>query len=119
MVHPAFRILMFSLLLQVSCGGGPTSPLEMTTLDPSDDHEKIAYYYRHEAALSRQQFEELTDQATVYERVFGPESDEVAGTRLLVQFYKEVAIEQDRLAELHMKIWRDRSSNQSMRPKDR
>lgn len=115
MVHPAFLTLLFSLLLQFGCSGGPTSPLEMTTLDPSDDHEKIAYYYRHEAALSRQQVEELTDQAAVYERVFGPKSDEVAGTRLLVQFYQEVAIEQDRLAELHMKIWRDRSSNQSMR----
>lgn len=119
MMHAAVFILTIGIFLHAGCRGGPTAPLEMTTLDPGDDHEKIARYYRHEAMLSRRQAEELTDQATAYERLFGRESDWVSGTRLLVQFYKEVASEQDRLAELHLKLGRDRSPNQPARSRDR
>jgi ubiquinone biosynthesis protein UbiJ len=83
----------------------------MTTLDPGDDHEKIASYYRHEAVTSRQQAEEMVKQAAIYEQLFGRESDWVSGTRLLVQFYEEVAREQDQLADLHLKLSKNRSSN--------
>jgi hypothetical protein len=54
--------------------------------------------------LSRQQVEELTDRAVLYEGLFGRESDWVTGTKLLVQFYREMALEQDRLAEMHLKL---------------
>jgi hypothetical protein len=112
MMHAAVRIVILGILLQAGCGAGPTAPLEMTTIDPGDDQEKIAHYYRHEAVLARQQAEELTNQAAVYVQLFGEESDWVSGTRLLVQFYEEVAREQDRLAEQHLKLGRGRFSNQ-------
>ncbi len=110
MMHAAIHISILGLLLQAGCSSGPPAPLEMTTLAPEDDHQKVARYYRHEAVLARQQAEELANQAVVYEQLFGQESDWVSGTRLLVQFYEEVAREQDRLAEQHQKLGRERSS---------
>jgi len=110
MKHAAAASLVLCLFLQTGCSSGLTAPLEMTTLNPGDDHQTIARHYLHEARLSRQQVEELSNQAVVYERLFGQESDWVSGTRLLVQFYQEVAREQDRLAELHMRLGKDRSS---------
>ncbi|MDK2742925.1 MAG: hypothetical protein NDI90_08410 [Nitrospira sp. BO4] len=110
MKHAVVSSLVLGLFLQTGCSSGVTGPLEMTTLNPGDDHQTIARHYLHEARLSRQQVEELSNQAAVYERLFGQESDWVSGTRLLVQFYQEVAQEQDRLAELHMRLGKDRSS---------
>lgn len=115
MMPAAIHILILGILLQVGCSSGPPAPLEMTTLDPVDDHQKIVLHYRHEAVSARQQAEELTNQAAVYERLFGRESDWVAGTRLLIQFYEDVAGQQDRLADLHQKLGKDRSSTQSSR----
>jgi hypothetical protein len=51
----------------------------------------------------------------VYEGLFGRESEWVTGTRLLKQFYEEVAREQDRLADLHLELSGGHSSNQSTR----
>jgi hypothetical protein len=115
MMPAALSILILGIFIQAGCSGGPPAPLEMTTLDPVDDHQKIALHYRHEAVLARQQAEELTNQAAVYERLFGRESDWVSGTRLLIQFYEDVAGEQDRLADLHQKFSKDRSSTQPSR----
>lgn len=112
MRDPAFRSLMLlvNLLLLLNYSGVPMAPLEMTTLNPGDDHETSAYHYHHEAVLARQQADELANQAVVYEQLFGPESDWVSGARLLVKFYEEVAREQARLAEQHLKLGRGRSS---------
>jgi len=63
--------------------------------------------------VSRQQVEVLTERVTIYERLFGRESDWVSGTRLLVQFYEEAAREQDRLADLHLELGRGRSPGPS------
>jgi hypothetical protein len=76
----------------------------MSTLDPDQDHRKIAAYYRHEAVVSRQKAEESTHRAGVYERLFGRESEWVTGTRLLAQFYEEAAREQERLARRHLEL---------------
>lgn len=111
MMHASILVLLLGFFLQAGCSGGPVAPLDMTTLDPGDDHEKIASYYRHEAVTSRQQAEEMVNQAAMYEQIFGRESDWVSGTRLLVQFYEKVAREQDQHAELHLKLGRNRSSN--------
>ena len=111
MMHASIRVLLLGFLLHAGCSGGPVAPLDMTTLDPGDDHEKIASYYRHEAVASRQQAEEMVNQAAIYEQLFGRESDWVSGTRLLVRFYEQVAREQDQLAELHLKLSRKRSSH--------
>ncbi|MBL8038518.1 MAG: hypothetical protein JSS38_08785 [Nitrospira sp.] len=120
MRHPAFRSLMLLVILPLllSCTGAPMVPLEMTTLNPGDDHETIAHHYRHEAVRARQQADELANQAVVYEQLFGPESDWVSGARLLVKFYEEVAREQARLAEQHLKLGRGRSSEQPAPSRD-
>lgn len=110
MKHGAVAPIILGLLVQFGCSSGLTAPLEMTTLNPGDDHQTVARHYRHEANLSRQQVEELSNQAAAYEPLFGQESDWVSGTRLLVQFYQELAREQDRLAELHMNLGKDRPS---------
>lgn len=112
MRHAVFCPLLLGFLLQAGCSSGPSAPLEMTTLNPGDDHEAIAHHYHHEAQLARQQVEELASQLVAYEQLFGQESDWVSGTRLLVQFYEEVAREQDRLAEQHFKLGRGLSPQQ-------
>src|SRR6478609_10764431 len=118
MKHAAGASIILGLLFQFGCSSGLTAPLEMTTLNPGDDHQTIARHYRHEASLSRQQVDELSNQAAAYEQLFGQESDWVSGTRLLVQFYQEVAQEQDRLAELHMNLGKDRSSKHAVPSRD-
>ena len=110
--------LLLGILLQAGCSSGPMAPLEMTTLNPSDDHQTIARHYRNEARLSRQQVTDLSNQVMIYEQLFGQESDWVSGTRLLVPFYQDVAWEQDRLAELHMNFGKDRSAMQPAHSRD-
>ena len=102
-------ILLFSVLLLSGCSRGPTTVLDPVSHDPDQDHWAIASYYTREAATSRQQAEEMASQTVVYERLFGRESDWVVGTQLLAQFYEEMAREQDRLADVHLKLSRDRS----------
>lgn len=103
-MQPVLLVLLLAVLLQPGCSRISTVPLELTTLDQSQDQEKIAAYYRHEAAVARQQAEELNHRAMVYERLFGPESEWVSGTRLLAQFYEEAAREAEQLAQRHLKI---------------
>ena len=117
-MHLPVLILLCGVLLMLGCTRGSTAVLDPVSRDPSQDHWAIASYYTRQAVASRQQAEELTNQAMVYERLFGRESDWVAGTRLLVQFYEEAAREQDRLADLHLELGRSRSSNQLTRSRD-
>lgn len=78
--------------------------LDLTTHDPAQDHQKIAAYYSHEAAKLRQASEEMSVRITVYERLFGPTSDWVAGTRLLAQSYEDAAKELERKAHEHIEL---------------
>lgn len=100
-------LLVFLWALQGSGCGTPKSllepkgPLEMTTLDPAQDHWRIATAYTHEAIAMRQKAEELSKQVERYERLFGANSEWVTGTRLLAQFYEDAAREQERLAGIH------------------
>ena len=103
-MHAAILVLLLAIFLQSGCSGGPAAPLDMTALNPGHDHGKIAAYYRHEAVVSRQQAEELTHRALVYEWLFGRESEWVTGTRLLAQFYEEAAREEERLASRHLRL---------------
>ena len=57
--------------------------------------------------MSRQQAEELTHRAMVYEGLFGRESEWVTGTRLLAQFYEEAAHEEEQLANRHLELLGD------------
>jgi hypothetical protein len=111
-MHLPGLILLFGVLLMLGCARGPTAVLDLVSRDPGQDHWAIASYYTRQAVTSRQQAEELSNQALVYERLFGRESDWVVGIRLLVQFYEEAAREQDRLADLHLELGRSRSSDQ-------
>jgi hypothetical protein len=103
-MQPALLVLLLAVFLQPGCSRISTVPLELTNLDQSQDQEKIAAYYRHEAAVARQQAEELHHRAMVYERLFGPESEWVSGTRLLAQFYEDAGYEAEQLAQRHLKI---------------
>ena len=104
MYHPPVLILLLGFVLVSGCSSADV--LDLVSRDPGQDHGAIASYYTREAALSRQQVEELTDRAVLYEGLFGQQSDWVTGTKLLVKFYQEMALEQDRLAELHLKLSR-------------
>ena len=104
MNHPPVLILLLGFVLVLGCSSGPTDVLDPVSRNPGQDHEAIATYYTREAALSRQQVEELNDRTVLYEGLFGRESDWVVGTKLLVKFYQEMALEQDRLADLHLKL---------------
>lgn len=111
-MHSAILVLLLGIFIQSGCSGGPAAALDMTSLNPGQDHGKIVTYYRHEAVVARQQAEALTNRAAVYERLFGRESDWVTGARLLAQFYDEAAREQDRLADLHLELGKGRSPDQ-------
>ena len=78
--------------------------LELTTHDPTQDHRKIAAYYSHEAATLRQSLEKMSVRIAVYERLFGPASDWVAGTRLLAQSYDTAAKEHEQKACEHLEL---------------
>jgi len=89
---------------------------DLTSHDSGHDHHwAIVSYYSREAAVSPQQAEEMTSRVATYERLFGPDSDWVAGTGLLVQFYEEAAREQERLADLYLELGRGRSPHQLAR----
>ena len=115
LTHPPVLVLLLGVLLMSGCTRAPTVILDPTSHDSGQDHWAIASYYSRQAAMSRQQAEEMTDRAVIYERLFGRESDWVTGTRLLEQFYEETAREQDRLADLHLELGRGRSPNQPTR----
>ena len=86
-----------------------SSELSLTTYDQSADQHMIADIHRREAARLRQMSEELTHRILVYERLFGPDSDWVKGTRLLAQTYAEAAQEQEGKAESHSRLAERRS----------
>ena len=113
----AMLVLLIAISLQFGCSGRPTALLDPASRDPGQDHWAIAAYYSRQAAESRQQAETLTGSIVAYERLFGPESEWVTGTRRLVQFYEDAAREQDRLADLHLELGRGHSSNQATRPR--
>ncbi|WP_447986776.1 hypothetical protein [Nitrospira sp. Nam74] len=95
-------VLLSSLALYSCVGFGP--PLDLSTMDPSEDQWRIAEYYSREAAGYRQKAEELHGRMLIYASLFGAESEWVNGTRLLAQSYEDAAFEHERLAEQHMKL---------------
>ncbi len=83
---------------------GTKTELEMTNYDAAQDHRKIAAYYMREAVKFRAVSEDLSDRVALYERLFGPTSDWVVGTRLLAQSYEERAKEHERKAGKHLEL---------------
>ena len=74
-MHPLVLVLLLGVLLVSGCTRGPRAVLDPVSRDPGQDHWAIASYYSHQAAMSRQQAEELTHRAMVYEGLFGRESE--------------------------------------------
>lgn len=114
------RNVVLLLILGLAIIAGCTTPtvkeeLELTSHDPTQDHRKIAAYYNHEAAKLRQASEEMSVRITVYERLFGPTSDWVNGTRLLTQSYEDAATELERKAHEHLELI-DRPQSRSEAP---
>jgi hypothetical protein len=105
-------VLVLGFVLMSGCVRGPTAVLDPASRDPGQDHWAIAAYYSRQSAESRQQAEVLTGSLVAYERLFGPESEWVTGTRRLVLFYEDAAREQDRLAELHLELGGSQSPHQ-------
>lgn len=98
-------LLALGIVVMIGCTIPTTKEeLELTTHNPSQDHGKIAAYYSHEAAKLRQASEEMSVRITVYERLFGPMSDWVVGTRLLTQSYEDAAKELERKAHEHIEL---------------
>jgi hypothetical protein len=95
-------ILVSSFMLWGCVGLGP--PLDLSTMDPSQDQWRIAEYYSREAMRLRQTAQELYDRVLIYERLFGAESEWVSGTRLLAQSYENAAFEHERLAHKHLEL---------------
>jgi hypothetical protein len=85
--------------LLFGCVNDRGSEFDLTSSDPSKDQ---AQFYYQEAMRFRQMADDLSHRALMYERLFGPKSDWVEGTRLLAQFYEDAAIEQERMAARHL-----------------
>ncbi|HSB44732.1 MAG TPA: hypothetical protein VLD60_06960 [Nitrospira sp.] len=92
--------LAFSALGCIRASG----PLDLTSQNPYYDQEQIASYYTREANNFKLKAQELSQRASVYEGLFGSDSEWVKGTRLLEQFYEYSAQEQERLAAEHLDI---------------
>lgn len=88
-------------LLAWGCAG-PNAPMELTTRDPSQDHELIAKYYAREAQALRQTAADLRERASLYEKLFGLDSEWARSARLLAQFYEDSAADRGRDAEVHL-----------------
>lgn len=86
-----------------SCVGvGP--PLDLSSMDPSQDQWRIAEYYSREATRYRLKSQDLYARTLIYERLFGADSEWVTGTRLLAQSYEDAAIDHERSARLHLEL---------------
>lgn len=81
---------------------GLSSPVDLSTTDPSQDQWRIAEYYSREAARFRQKSQDLYASALMYERLFGAASEWVSGARLLAQSYEDAASEREHLAQKHL-----------------
>lgn len=93
--------------------------LDLKSYDPTQDQRKIAEFYSQEATRLRQMARDQFHRATVYEHLFGPDSDWVEGTRLLAQSYEDAAQEQERTAERHRELVQDGRASQAVRPEPR
>jgi hypothetical protein len=76
----------------------------MGSLDPAQDHWKIASLYTQEANALRQRAEELNNQVATYEQIFGSDSEWITGSRILAQYYDNLAREREHQAALHLEL---------------
>ncbi|HNA86125.1 MAG: hypothetical protein KF854_14190 [Nitrospira sp.] len=103
------RCLVLVAACQMPACGNTASVFDLETNDPKQDQKKIAEFYAHEATRLRQMAQDYDHRVAVYERLFGPHSDWVEGTRLLSQSYEAAAQEQERIAARHQRLHDRRS----------
>lgn len=82
-------------------GDGRREPAHLSSSDTTHDQATIAASYREQAQTFRRNARDLADRLASYERIFGSDTDWVIGTKLLMQFYEDAAIERERKAERH------------------
>ena len=108
-----FRLIPSFLCLWALLGLGgcirPALPLAMGSLDPAQDHWKIAALYLQEAVALRQRAEEQNNRTATYEVIFGPDSEWSTGSRILAQSYENWARDRERQATLHLELANKRS----------
>jgi hypothetical protein len=92
------------LLGALSAGCSKNQAVSLNSLDADTAQWEIAMYYQREAAALKQRADEQAARMVVYEQLFGPKSDWVAGARKLREFYEESAREKEQLAELHRQL---------------
>lgn len=110
------RWVVLAELCMLSSCVNPVTELDLRTDDPRHDQWKIAEFHAHEATRLRRMAQDQLYRATVYERLFGLDSDWVKGTRLLAQSYEDAAQEQERTAERHQGVVRDGRLSRTVRP---
>lgn len=93
-----------------SCSPSRVIPDFFSAQSP-EGQRSIGEYYRKEAIMFRQKADETAERAAAYQQLFGEESDWVAGTRLLGQFYRQEAQERERLAEQYQFPSEERASS--------
>lgn len=86
------------------------SELDLKAYDQTLDQHKIAEFYSQEATRLRHMARDLKQRTLVYERLFGPGSDWVAGTRLLEQSYEDAAQDYERTAQQHRALGQEGAS---------
>ncbi len=109
------RCVVLAEICVLSGCGNPATELDLRTNDPRQDQGKIAAFHAHEAVRLKQMAQDQLHRATVYERLFGQDSDWVKGARLLAQSYADAAEEQERTAERHQGVARDGRLSQTVR----
>lgn len=92
---------MLAVCLLVGCSR-PQTELSLKMYTEHHDQQKIAEFYAQEAIRSRQMAQDLFRRVKVYERLFGPSSDWVVGTRVLAESYEEATHENERAAARHL-----------------
>jgi hypothetical protein len=101
-----WSVLLGGLMLWSCVASGP--PVDLESMDPSQDQWHIAQYYSREAARLRQKSRDLYEQGLIYERLFGADSDWVSGARVLARSYEEAAIQHEQRADIHLELSRSR-----------
>lgn len=111
----SLAVIVFACLVVTACHRGPILPLASADTasrnDPTQDHTKMASYYVRQAMRSWELAGEQANRASVYERMFGADSDWVSSARLLSQFYENEAREQERQANWHLEMAGRRSDS--------
>ncbi|MFZ1748518.1 MAG: hypothetical protein WBO24_11600 [Nitrospirales bacterium] len=105
-------VLLVGLWVCVGCQS-PHAPLDLNSFDPSQDQQFIADQYRRQAALMKQNAEDLKIKAERYAQLFGPDSEWATSAKLLQNFYEKESQNRERLANLHAEVGRQASSSLS------